>query len=168
MESSNYTDYGPVSATIKDSECNHELWQKKCSICKTILESDCQSNFEPGEPAKIIYSELSSLVTSYHLSARLYKVLPKLQTDLMWVHVLESDIVTLRIHKRKVPAGSLSIPAYSTSELCKLIYSVEKNAREIILSADIIRLAREPNKLGRFLLKELKQYEKEKKLKSSV
>lgn len=153
---STHIQYTRTCASVKDKECRHQLWQKRCSICGTVLESDTQYNFTPGIRAKVIYSELSQIVCSYRLSIRLQKELPAYPTRLVWVEALESGIVTLRIRQRIKKAKSRIVPAYTSSDLCGIIHTEQLDVDSDILCTLIGRLASEPNKLAKALLAEFK------------
>lgn len=141
-----------VQDSIKDTECKHSHWIKKCSICQTILESDARVNAQAGEASKIVYSAMEKIVVRHYLAGRLKKLKVNQKSQLYWVEHFEHDIVTLRLKENVSTSGTEVTAAFTGQELCSLILDmIDPTDRDTHFK--IARIADRPNELAKILIK---------------
>lgn len=113
-------------AAIKDTECTHHRWTKRCSICGTIIETE-QNILVEGQ-TKLHRNELEKLVTSYEVSQLLKHSGIHSTTQLFWVHFITSDYKCIRAKENLTLNNTEIFPAYTVQELCKLLKKYEVEA----------------------------------------
>lgn len=117
-------------AAIKDTECRHEHWTKRCSICNTVLETE--QNVIVDEAIKKERKELESLVVSYQVAKMLGQSSVTHKSALYWVHFITSGHIGLRAKENLTLHNTEIYNAYTSQELCALLKELDVEA-ELIL-----------------------------------
>lgn len=137
----------------EDTECTHQYWIKKCSFCKGIMESDRQVNYEIGKPTKELYTYFDNIVCSYVLATKLQELKVIQKSRFYWVHMLDTNIVSLRSSENVTLRGTRVAAAFTSSELCRHFNRLP----ESIMTSDIYeyigRNAHDPTRLARLYIK---------------
>lgn len=116
-------------AAIKDTECGHEKWTKKCSICGTILETEQQVLVDG--PLKSTWPEFEHLLTSYDISQKLKHAGIHGHSVLYWVHVISSGHKCLRSKSNLTLNNTEIFPAFTVQELFVMLDKVDANLEEV-------------------------------------
>lgn len=138
--------------SIRDTECRHVFWVKKCSTCTTIMESDSRVNVLSGDAAKMVHSELEVLVCSYSLAKRLQKAKVSQRTKLYWVEHPDLQVINLRLRENVSLRGTQVAAAYTSSELIEVIGRMDHVMKTTELYAELGRIAGNPDKVARLTL----------------
>jgi len=147
-----------------DSECSHPYWTKKCSLCKTILESDSQTNTMSSiEPVKFIYNEFDNLVCPYEISLDLQKIKIKQQSMLYWVFFEDRNILTLRV-RANIPEitneNAIIASAFTTQELFKLLLRLPVQIKDSSFMNKLALNGDNPTYLGKLLCRSFRKLER--------
>src|SRR3989304_2172389 len=147
-----------------DSECSHPYWTKKCSLCKTILESDSQTNHMSSvEPVKFIYNEFDTLVCSYAVALDLQKIKIKQQSMLYWVFFEDRNTLTLRV-RANIPEitneNAIIASAFTTQELFKLLLRLPVQLKDSSFMNKLALNGDNPTYLGKLLCRSFRKLER--------
>ncbi|DAB30253.1 MAG TPA: hypothetical protein CFH84_04860 [Sulfurimonas sp. UBA12504] len=147
-----------------DSECSHPYWTKKCSLCKTILESDSQTNYMSSiEPVKFIYNEFDKLVCPYEIALDLQKLKIKQQSALYWVFFENRNVLTLRI-RANIPEitneNAMIASAFTTQELFKLLLRLPVQLKDNSFMNKLALNGDNPTYLGKLLCRSFRKLER--------
>lgn len=138
---------------IKDTECTHRFWIKRCSLCRTILESDAQSNLQPGDTVKHIHTSLDEIVCNYPLSVQLKELKIVQKSRLYWIETTDTKVASLRSRENVTLRSAIYTSAFTSSELCRHFYRL----KEELLTPDVWeyigRNSVDPNRIARLLIK---------------
>lgn len=137
---------------VRDSECLHAFWIKRCSMCQTIMESDARVNAVEGESSKLVHSELETLVCSYSLAKRLQRAKVSQKSRLYWVENIEHEVITLRVRDNVTLKGTQVASAYTVQELVDIISRMDHVMKTTELYAEMGRNAQFPDKIARLVL----------------
>jgi hypothetical protein len=141
-----------------DPECKHAFWTKRCSVCRAIMETDCQFNLECGHTLRVSYTGLEDIVTSLSISkALLEKGIPQ-KSKFFWVYSIDNGIASLRTseHIESNP-HLLIVSAFTSSELSNLILRTPVRGSKDSLIEQIGRSSHKPTKLAKLLLRVTKK-----------
>jgi len=138
---------------VKDSECTHRFWIKRCSLCKTILESDAQHNMEPGDKTKYMHTELDDVVCNHDLSKQLKALKIVQKSRLYWIETLDTHIASLRSRENVTLKNVEYSAAFTSSELCRHFYRLREAQMTPEVWEYIGRNALDPNRIARLLIK---------------
>lgn len=147
-----------------DSECSHQYWTKKCSMCKIVLESDSRTNYMSSiEPVKFTYNEFDSFVCSYDISLELQKLKIRQQSLLYWVFFETQNIVTLRV-RANIPEitneNAIIASAFTSQELFKLLLRLPVQLRDASFMNKLALNGDNPVYLGKLLCRSFRNLER--------
>lgn len=137
---------------LKDTECRHTHWIKRCSFCKTIMESDCQHNVAPGSSQKVMYTDFDTLVASYELSKKLKSLKIVQKSKFYWVETNDTNILSLRSKENVTLRDAQYASAFTSSELVRMFYRLPAALMTPEVWEYVGRNAHDPNRLARLLL----------------
>lgn len=137
----------------KDTECTHQFWMKRCSLCRSILESDSKHNLTPGKADKVMYNELSILVVRFNIAKYMNQRGIHIHSKLTWV-ISPEGLVVLRsdISDYAEKKDFSFIPAPTSGELA---YAFRKYPAKMTEKAwpKIGRNAHKPDAVARILIR---------------
>lgn len=144
-----------------DSECSHQFWIKRCSLCHAILDSDSRHIAEPIEgPAKLIYNEFDKYVCSYETAIRLQELQIKQRSLLYWLYYEDTDVLSIRLNKNlpdKNIENILIASAFTSQELIKLLNKYNGSCENNKLLKKIMWYGDNPEYLGKLLCRLIRQ-----------
>jgi len=149
-----------------DTECSHPHWIQRCSLCRTIMASDMQTNTLPStEPVKLIYNELDSLVCSYDSSISLQALGVKQQSFLYWIFYENKNSLTLRLRTNlpeRADENALIASAFTSQELFKRLLKIPHSLRTNSLLNRLAWNGANPDYLAKLLCRCLRKVERAK------
>lgn len=147
-----------------DNECSHPRWIKRCSLCKTILESDSQCNHIPSaEAVRLVYNDFDKMVCSYSTSLDLQSLGVSQQSMLYWIFHENQDVLTLRIRNNlpeRTDENALIASAFTSQELFKYLLRVNPSLKTESFNKKLILNGDNPNYLGKLLCRCLRKVER--------
>ena len=141
---------------LRDNQCEHRFWIKRCSLCRSIMESDNQVNLTTGKKDKHTYDELSTLVCTYDIAKTLQEMKVFQRSKLFWVYSEEYDALSLRVKSGVSLEGVSFVSAFTSAELCKQLYRLPVSSKNPLFYRKIGKIAYHPDRLAKLLIREIK------------